>query len=250
MVVLLEAEVDLVTPTGLMRTLLFQPNAPGRYPGVVFYSEIFQITGPIRRAAAFLAGHGYVVAVPEVYHDLLPRGAALAYDKAGAELGNAHKTGRPTRAYDDDTRACIAHLRALPTCTGRIGTMGPCLGGHLAFRAALQPEVVAAACFYPTDLHRRGLGQKDEDTLDRLKEIRAELLLVFGRQDPHIAPEGRRLVHDALVAAGLAFSWHEVNGQHAFLRDEGSSGRYDPALARLCWELALDLFQRRLWQER
>jgi carboxymethylenebutenolidase len=49
-----------------------------------------------------------------------------------------------------------------------------------------------------------------------------------------------------MTAAGIAFSWHEWNGAHAFLRDEHSSGRYDPALARACWDLILELFQRRL----
>jgi dienelactone hydrolase len=53
---------DIPTPTGPMRTYLFGPAARGKYPGVMLYSEIFQITGPIRRTLAMLAGHGYVVA--------------------------------------------------------------------------------------------------------------------------------------------------------------------------------------------
>ena len=51
-----------------MRTAIFQPTETGRYPGLILYSEIFQITAPIRRTAALLASHGYVVAVPEIYH--------------------------------------------------------------------------------------------------------------------------------------------------------------------------------------
>ena len=43
--------VDLKTPTGPMRTYIFRPVAEGRYPGLLLYSEIFQVTGPIRRAA-------------------------------------------------------------------------------------------------------------------------------------------------------------------------------------------------------
>ena len=69
-----------------MRTYVFRPVAEGRYPGLVFFSEIFQVTGPIRRTAAILAGHGFVVAVPEVYHELVPGpGVVLAYDQAGAD---------------------------------------------------------------------------------------------------------------------------------------------------------------------
>src|SRR6202011_3003208 len=77
--------VDLSTPTGPMRTYIFRPAASGKYPGLVLFSEIFQITGPIRRTAAMLAGHGYVVAAPEIYHELEPPGTVLPYDQAGAD---------------------------------------------------------------------------------------------------------------------------------------------------------------------
>ena len=61
---ILEPEVaDLPTPNGPMRTTVYRPASPGRYPGIVLYSEIFQVTAPIRRTAAFLAGHGFIVAV-------------------------------------------------------------------------------------------------------------------------------------------------------------------------------------------
>ena len=96
--------VDLQTPTGPMRTYIFRPAAEGKYPGVVFFSEIFQVTGPIRRTAAFLAGHGYVVAVPEVYHELEPIGTVLAYDQAGADKGNVDKFDKELSAYDSDAR--------------------------------------------------------------------------------------------------------------------------------------------------
>src|SRR5258706_2993307 len=57
---------DIPTSQGPMRSYIFRPAAPGKYPGVLFYSEIFQVTGPIRRAAAMLTGQGYVLLVPVV----------------------------------------------------------------------------------------------------------------------------------------------------------------------------------------
>ena len=54
--------VDIDTSTGPMRTYLFRPATEGRYPGLLLFSEIFQVTGPIRRAAAMLPSHGIVVA--------------------------------------------------------------------------------------------------------------------------------------------------------------------------------------------
>jgi len=68
--------------------------------------------------------------------------------------------------------------------------------------------------------------------------------MILGRQDPHVPQEGRGKVHAALCAAGTNFTWHEFNGAHAFLRDEGY--RYDPELAHICMGLAVALFRRKL----
>lgn len=148
--------INLDTPSGPMRTLVLRPDGDGCYPGLIFHSEIFQLTGPIRRTAAFLAGHGFIVALPEIYHEHLPAGTVLGYDAAGSETGNRLKTTKVLQGYDDDNRAVLAYLRDHPAGNGRVGAFGPCIGGHLAFRAALLEGVSATACFYPTDLHKRG----------------------------------------------------------------------------------------------
>lgn len=209
------------------------------------YSEIFQVTGPIRRTAAYLAGHGFVVAVPEIYHEFLTPGTVLAYDQAGADEGNRLKTTKQLSSYDADSKAVLDHLAARSDCTGKLGTIGICIGGHLSFRAAMNPLVRAAACFYATDIHKRGLGNgMNDDSQDRMKEIKAELLMIWGKQDPHIPREGRELIRNKMLDANLNFTWHEFNGQHAFMRDEGP--RYDPELARTCYGLTIDLFKRKL----
>lgn len=237
--------VDLPTPTGPMRTCVFQPAAPGRYPGLLLFSEIFQVTAPIRRTAAFLAGHGFIVAVPEIYHEFEPAGTILAYDQAGADRGNALKTTKELAAYDADARAVLDFLAAHPRCTGKLGVMGICIGGHLAFRAAMNPGVLAATCFYATDIHKRGLGKgMNDNSLDRIPEITGELLMIWGRQDPHVPAEGRAKIYAALAAANTHFTWHEFNGAHAFLRDEGY--RFDPELAHVTLGMAVQLFRRKL----
>src|SRR3981189_948532 len=118
MIIINDEHVTLDTPTGSMRTHIVRPAAPGRYPGVIFYSEIFQITAPIRRTAAMLAGHGYVVAMPEIYHEFEPAGTVLAYDQTGSDRGNALKTTKTLESYDADARAVIAHLKSRTDCTG------------------------------------------------------------------------------------------------------------------------------------
>jgi carboxymethylenebutenolidase len=237
--------VDIATPTGPMRVHRFFPKDAPQRPAVILYSEIYQVTGPIRRLAARLAGEGFEVLVPEVYHEYEEPGIVLAYDTAGTERGNFLKFEKSVANFDTDSRALIdwALARAYPWQS--VGTWGFCLGGHLAFRAALDPRVAASACFYATDLHTASLGQgKKDDTLARVKESRSELLLIWGRQDPHVPLAGRKKIYDELTAAESNFQWHEFNGAHAFARDEGP--RHDAAASRLAFSLALELFQRRL----
>jgi carboxymethylenebutenolidase len=96
-------------------------------------------------------------------------------------------------------------------------------------------------------LHSHTLGQgKNDDSLRRAGDIKGELLHIWGRQDPHIPLEGRVQIKARLEEVGANFTWHEFNGAHAFMRDEGP--RYDPALAHISWSLVLELFHRRLCQ--
>lgn len=230
--------VDLKTPTGAMRCHIFRPVAEGTYAAIIFYSEIYQVTQPIRRLAAYIAGQGYVVVVPEVYHEYEPAGTVLNYDKVGTDRGNCLKFEKPVAAYDSDTVAVIQWLKHYEYCNGKIGSMGVCLGGHLALRAAFNPEIQAAVCFYATNVHDStlGKGQKD-DTLQRLAEIQGQLMMSWGRQDPHVPFEGRQQIRSALETAQVSYEWHEFNAQHAFLRDEGP--RYDPALFQLCMAMVV-----------
>lgn len=242
-----DSYLDLATPTCPMRTYVYAPAPPkpAKFPGLILYSEIFQQTEPIRRLAVQFAGQGYLVFVPEVYHQDLPPGTVLGYDDPGKDRGNALKWSTPLSTFDNDAKAMITALKADTRCTGTIGVVGVCLGGHLAFRAAFNSEVRATCCMYPTDIHSGTLGAgKNADSLKRVKEIQGELQMIWGRQDPHIPYEGRQTINKALHDSGVLFTWHEFNGAHAFMRDEGN--RYDPAVARQCYGLAFDLFARNL----
>jgi carboxymethylenebutenolidase len=244
------SEIDLATPTGTMRCYVYRPKlegtAPATYPALLLYSEIFQQTGPIRRSAQILAGHGFIVLVPEVFHELNPIGTVLGYDDAGRDKGNADKVAKPLEAHDSDTQAMVDYLHGLDGCSGHIGAMGFCLGGGLAYRAAMHPAITATSCFYATDIHSGMVpSQPGNASLERTGDIRGELQMVWGKQDPHIPPEGRATVYQNLVAHGVHFTWHEFNGVHAFMRDEGE--RYDAELQLLGYQLAIGMFRRVLY---
>jgi len=236
---------DVQTPSGPMRVHRFIPQE-GNWPVVILYSEIYQMTGPIARLAARLACEGFEVLVPEVYHEFEEPGKVLCYDKEGTDRGNSLKFEKPVLGFDSDATALIDSVFNRPEYRWKgVGTIGFCLGGHLSFRAAFDRRVHASACWFPTDIHSATLGKGQcDDTLDRSGEITAELLMIFGRQDPHVPAEGRRKIYDHLSETGRNFTWHEFNTAHAFARDEGI--RYDAAVTRIGWEMTLELFKRRL----
>lgn len=234
-------ETQLTTPHGDMRVVGYRPNKGSHYATIIFYSEIFQITAPIARSARIMAGLGFVVLVPEVFHELNPAGTVLGYDDEGKEKGNNDKWAKPLEQHDADTQALVDYVRSLPFCSGVIGAMGVCIGGHLAFRAALNSHVASAFCLYATDIHSDTLPcNAGNDTLSRAKAINGEVFLVFGKQDPHVPADGRQKLYTHFQNSGLNFQWLEVNAVHAFMRDEGD--RYDSALALEMYIKARDFF--------
>ena len=229
-----EEVIELQTPAGPMRTYVLRPTAEGKYPGLLLFSEIFQVTGPIRRTAALLAGHGFVVAAAEIFHELEPMGTVIPYDQAGADKGNADKIAKELSSYDADARAVLAHLQSRADCTGKLGAIGICIGGHLAFRAAMLPDVKVTTCFYGTGIHNGRLGRDaDAGSLHRSNEIRGALLMVFGTNDPHIPAEGRATIESVLRVARVNHRIRLLPAEHAFMRDEGP--RYDPEATDLAF---------------
>jgi carboxymethylenebutenolidase len=219
--------VDIPAGGSPMRMFVAAPKKTGKYPGIICYSDIFQLTGPMLRACVRLAGYGYVAAAPEIYHRIEPLGTVIPFDDAGRTRGLDDAAKTPVAHFDQSRRAVLDYLAAHPQVgTGKLGAMGFCIGGHLSFRAALEPNVRATVCYYPTGVHDGKLGQdKDAGTLARFDEIRGRLLLVFGSEDPHVPPEGRALIDQKLKEAKVHYSIKHYPCEHAFMRDEGP--RYD-----------------------
>ncbi|KAJ5576372.1 C-24(28) sterol reductase [Penicillium sp. DV-2018c] len=230
---------------------VFHPTIPGypkaRFPGVVVFSEIYQVTGPVARFARQIAGQGYICVAPSSYHEFTGP-EPLKYDAEDTDKGNTWKISKKLAAYDEDAKLSVDYLLSLDTCNGRVGATGMCLGGHLAYRCALDSRVKASVCYFATDIHSKTLAKgKNDDSFARAGDIKGELLMIFGKNDNHVPPEGRDLIRKTLHEKGVLFSFYEVAwAQHAFIRDELSKGRYDPAITKVCFEMLVELFGRTL----
>ena len=219
--------VDIPSGGSPMRIFLAAPKVPGKYPGILCYSDIFQLTGPMLRSVSRLAGYGFVALAPEIYHRVEPAGSPIPFDDAGRTRGMDDAAKTPVAHFDQDRRAALDYLAKHPqVANGQLGAMGFCIGGHLAFRAALEPEVRATVCYYGTGIHDGKLGRDpDAGSLARAGEIRGKLLMVWGSADPHVPETGRAEIERKLRESKVDYAMKLYPAEHAFMRDEGP--RYD-----------------------
>ena len=235
--------VDIQAGGSPMRMFVAAPQATGAYPGILCYSDIFQLTAPMLRSCIRLAGYGFVAAAPEIYHRVEPLGAAIPFDDGGRTRGLGDAARTPVAHFDEDRRAALDYIAKHPrVARSKLGAMGFCIGGHLAFRAALEPDVRATVCYYGTGIHDGKLGQdRDAGSLARAAEIRGKLLMVWGQQDPHVPTEGRALIEQKLRQAGADYAMKLYPCDHAFMRDEGP--RYDPEATDQAFADMIGLFR-------
>ncbi len=236
---------DIVVDNSPLRMFVASPRTDNksRFPGVIFYSDIFQLTPPMLRSCVRLAGYGFVVAAPEIYHRIEKPGTALPFDDNGRTRGLADASKTSVQEFDRDCRAVLDFLAQHPMVTpAKLAAAGFCIGGHLAFRAALQPDVRATVCFYGTGIHDGRLGkEEDAGSLQRGNDIKGELLMIFGEADPHVPKEGHEKIRTALQQAGVKYRVKLYPAEHAFMRDEGP--RYDPLSADLAFADMIQLFR-------
>jgi carboxymethylenebutenolidase len=228
----------------VLRVYVSRPKGESRVPPIIAWSDIFQLTPPHRRMIDRIASYGFLVAAPEIYSKLEPPDTVLDFDADRQRaLDDASKV--ELAWADEERRAMIDWIsRRSDVNASQLAVCGWCFGGHLAFRAALEKEVKAAACFYGTGIHSGDLGaaKGTAGTLDRAGEIQGSLLLVWGTRDPHIPDEGRRKIHAALAQAGARFEVRLFDAEHTFMRDQGA--RWDPEASDAAFAQMIDLFRR------
>lgn len=227
-----EDEVRVPASGYEIRSVVISPAGEGPWPGLLLYTDIFQLTESTLRTARRLAAAGFVVCAPEIYPRTELAGVALEFDDAGKQAGLSGAAATTTAQFDEDRVAVLDFLARRADVTTLFAT-GFCIGGHLAFRAALDPRVAATVCFYPTGLHNGALGADEADSLARAADIHGRLMIVFGSQDPHVPADARLEILSALYAGGLTDLELHVyaGGEHAFMRDVGA--RHDPMLTDL-----------------
>lgn len=204
-------------------------------PGIVLLQEIFGVNDVMRSIADWYAQRGFVVICPDLFWRQ-ERGVQLT-DQTDAEWKRAFELyqGLDEAKAVEDAGAALAFLRKHPACTGKVGAVGFCLGGKLAYLLAVRHHPDCSVGYY-------GVGI--ENALDEAANLRNPLMLHIAQEDQYCPPEAQARIFAALDENPLV-TLHEYEEQdHAFARVGGA--HYDAASAELANLRSLEFFVRNL----
>ncbi|HEV2676869.1 MAG TPA: dienelactone hydrolase family protein [Aliidongia sp.] len=226
--------ITIDTGDGLMNAYLALPPG-GHGPGIVLIQEIFGINEVMRDLADGLATQGYVVACPDLFWRIEP-GIDIS-DKTEAEWARAFDLFKTFHVEHGvrDLRATLAALRAHSAVTGKVGAVGYCLGGKLAYLMAARTDVDCAVGYY-------GVGL--QDMLSEASQIRKPLMLHIAGRDEFTPPAAQAKVHAALDAHPHITIHDFPSNNHAFARVGGA--HYDADEALIANGLTHEFFKRHL----
>lgn len=207
----------------------------GRGPGLLLWQEIFGVNGHIQAVAEQYALAGFTVLAPDVFWRSAPR-LALGYTPGDIEQGRSHMGRLQADTLQADLQAAATALRARPEVDGpRIGAVGYCLGGRLAYFSARLGLVDAAVAYYGGGIH---------DHLEGAQDIAAPLLFHYAENDGHIPLDAVERVRAATARAGNAVHVYPgtMHGFNCWERGSYQSAASALALGRSLEFLAQHLF--------
>ncbi|HEY9686576.1 MAG TPA: dienelactone hydrolase family protein [Coleofasciculaceae cyanobacterium] len=222
-----------------------QESPEGPWPAVIVLMEIFGVNSHIREVTERIAAEGYVAIAPNYFHRST-RNLELGYSEPDVATGRQHKEKTTREGIISDIRATVALLQENLDVSpkSKIGCVGFCFGGHAAYIAAGFDEIAATACFYPGGVASLSPGG-GAPTVTHTREIKGEVLCLFGEEDPIIPHQDTVTIDNALKEAGVK---HEVvrysNVGHGFFCNQRED--YDAAAAEDAWRRVKALFDRNL----
>lgn len=234
-----------VSGGGSMGGTLARPKDGGRRGAVLVFMEIFGVNAHIRDVTERIAREGYVALAPDYFHRSGP-GVEYDYDEAGIAAGMKLLTALRADEMIADAHDAIGWLRARSDVDpARIGCVGFCIGGHMAYLVACETDVVAAVSFYGGGIASAAGPGGGPPTVDRSSGIGGEIVCFFGGRDAMIPVDQIEKIRAALARAGVR---HHIevypDADHGFFCDRRST--YHEPSARDAWRQLREFFARTL----
>ena len=193
-------------------------------PGLVLMQYICGVNNVMRRLADEFAGHGYLVACPDLFWRQEP-GVQLIQDPSKPDPAEQQRALELNAGFDDaaataDLKATLRYLRGRPDCTGRVGALGYCLGGRLAFLTTARSDADCSVSYY---------GVNIDGYLGEAGAISRPLMLHIAGADELCSREAHDSIVDTLAPIDCV-TLHEYEGAgHAFALKGGHNYRADAA---------------------
>ncbi len=224
--------ISISTPDGDFSAYVARPAA-AKAPAVVVIQEIFGVNQVMRDITDGLAAQGYLAICPDLFWRIEPgidiTDQSEAEWKRAFELFNAFDVDAGVR----DIQATIKTIRADAGCSGKVGAVGFCLGGLLAYLTATRTDADAAVSYY-------GVGI--ENRVAEAEKLTRPLLMHIASEDQFVPKDAQAVILQALKDHPQV-EIHVYEGRdHAFARAGGA--HHDEADAKLASGRTLQFFQR------
>jgi carboxymethylenebutenolidase len=178
-----ESELNITSADGQsFNAYVVYPDSKPRSPAIVLIQEIFGINENIRWTAKRFAAAGFIVVAPDLFWRTAPGISLDPTDNQqrvrAMELNSAFNAQHGL----SDCLRTVEEARGLAESNGRVGALGYCLGGRLAFLLAIQGHVDASVCFYPVAI---------QPELKALRLSHVPLLVHLGAEDALCKPDAQ-----------------------------------------------------------
>ena len=226
--------IAIRTPDGDFTAYVARPEAPSA-PAVVVIQEIFGVNAVMRAVTDDLAQKGFLAICPDLFWRIEPgidiTDQSEAEWKRAFELFNAFDVDLGVK----DISAVIGHARHLSGANGKVGAVGYCLGGLLAFLTATRTDADASVGYYGVGIENR-LAEADK--------LAAPLLLHIAEEDQFVPKAAQEMILTALKNHPQITVYAYPGRDHAFARVGGE--HYDAADAALANNRTLEFFRKAL----
>jgi carboxymethylenebutenolidase len=239
---------------------LAQPVNPGTFGAVIVFQEAFGVNNHIRDITELIAKQGYVAVAPAMYQRIAPGfefgfcQEDVGYSPEAYRLGLQYYQQVKYQEIFSDIQAAIAYLKTLPNVKpDRIGAIGFCFGGHVAYMAATLPDIKATASFYGGGITTSSYGE-DTPTINRTPEIQGAIYAFFGTRDSIVSQEENEKIEAELKKYQINHRVFRYDAGHGFFaglfKDQYPAivqhPSYQEGAADDAWKQVLALFQNNL----
>jgi carboxymethylenebutenolidase len=222
------------------------PTAGADFPSIIVIQEAFGVNRHIEKVCDRFAAEGYVAIAPALFHREHPN-PKLGYGDEDAPARNRYMGALIDDEIVEDIDQVIRWTQSdqfRRTNGQKIGIVGFCVGGRIAYLAAARcPGIDAAAVYYGGRiLIPFGDGPAP---IDLTSDIKIPILGNFGGKDENPSPADVAKIEAALKAAGVSYDFKTYpDAGHGFNCDERAS--YNKAAADDAWKRTTDFFAKNL----